>query len=402
MSVTDLFPIDPDYPVAVDILDGVLRQQSHDGRQFARPLRADRRQFRLEFRSRPTTELQQIIAWQRRMRDQVFLFEHRVWERGSWNLLGLDAEAEHQTVNEYRYNRFKRLNVAVTLAELGLKVGDPFSFGGDVKVENAADSIWFRLAFSDIDEGVVSAHFSPTSNSLTYVESKLEGLVIPAGTVALDFRGENTGMAGDHFFKNARINRAPALEPIKAPFTNEAYVPRFFPVRFAAPVRHRLAAHESHDIEVDLIEVVGVTLDEVHHPDPLDLSTSTSFLEETEGTALVGSWTDPGYVPDAHGGGERNNVNTNTADEFAFTYSGYGFRLWARKDTDLGICKVLLDDVDLGNVDLYAAAAADSAALLTKLDVALGLHTVKVRATNTKNGSSSANTIVADAVEFMP
>ena len=76
--------------------------------------------------------------------------------------------------------------------------------------------------------------------------------------------------------------------------------------------------------------------------------------------------------------------------------------MWARKDTDLGIVKVLLDDVDLGNVDLYAAAAVDSAPLLTRLDVPLGLHTVKLRATNTRNGSSSANTIAADAIEFMP
>jgi len=310
MSVTDIFPIGPDYPVAVDVLDGVLRQQSHDGRQFARPLRADRRQFRLEFRSRPTTELQQIIAWSRRFRDDVFLFHHKVWERGSWNLLGLDAEAEHEVPNAYFYNRFKTPG-AVTLAELGLKAGDKVSFGGDAKVASALDTVWFRLAFLDSAEAELSFQSTPNTNSTSYVELKKENVTIPAGTVALDFRGNGAGANGNDFFRKAKINRGAAFEAFAAPFNNEEYVPRFFPVRFAAPVRHRLAAHESHDLEVDLIEAVGALLDEVHHPDPLDLATQNSFLEETEGVVLSGTWTQATHN-DAHGRANKTNTNTNS------------------------------------------------------------------------------------------
>ena len=394
MSVLDIFPVDPDYPVAVDILDGVLRQQSHDGRQFARPLRADRRQFRLEFHSRPTTELQQIIAWSRRFRDQVFLLHHKVWERGSWNILGIDAEAEHITGDLYNFNRFKTPG-AVTLTDLGLKVGDILSFGGEARVDNAADSLWYRLAFLDIDEAELSFQNSPTTSSLTYVEVKKENATIPANTIALVLRGNFSGTADNHYFRKAKLNRGATFAEFEAPFTNQEYVPRFFPVRFAAPVRHRLAAHESHDIEVDLIEAVGATLDEVHHPDPLDLSLNGNFLEETEATVLSGAWTDAIH-DDAHGRTNKTNPNTNDTDELVWNYSGYGFRLWARKNPGWGEVEVIFDGVSLGNVDLVAGSATVSAPVLTKLDVPLGLHTVKLKTT----GDSSQ--IVADAIEYMP
>ena len=47
------------------------------------------------------------------------------------------------------------------------------------------------------------------------------------------------------------------------------------------------------------------------------------------------------------------------------------------------------------------SSRAFSQPVLTKLDVPLGLHTVKLRATNTRNASSSANTIAADVLEVL-
>lgn len=92
----------------------------------------------------------------------------------------------------------------------------------------------------------------------------------------------------------------------------------------------------------------------------------------------------------------------HTTDAFVFLYAGYGFRLKGRKGPALGIYQVLLDEVSLGNVDLYNAGDTGPVVLLTKLDVPLGLHRVKIKATNTKNALSTANTITADAVEILP
>jgi len=85
-----------------------------------------------------------------------------------------------------------------------------------------------------------------------------------------------------------------------------------------------------------------------------------------------------------------------------FVYTGCGFRLWAQKGTALGIFEVFLDGTSLGNVDLYAAAPAAAAVVFSKLDVTLGLHVVKVKNTNTRNASSTDNTIIADALEVLP
>ena len=133
MSVTDIFPVGPDYPVDVETLDGVLRQQAHDGQQFERPLRADVRRFLLEFRSRPTAELQQIIAFQRRMRDQVFLFHHKVWERGSWNLLGIDAEAERTGTTTFYLYKSDGFDQLFPLAHLGVAPGDTLIISAELK-----------------------------------------------------------------------------------------------------------------------------------------------------------------------------------------------------------------------------------------------------------------------------
>ena len=63
--------------------------------------------------------------------------------------------------------------------------------------------------------------------------------------------------------------------------------------------------------------------------------------------------------------------------------------------------EVLLDGASLGTLDLYNSADVFSQPVLAKLDVPLGLHTLKLRATNTRNASSSANAIPADALEML-
>jgi len=177
-----------------------------------------------------------------------------------------------------------------------------------------------------------------------------------------------------------------------------SYLARDFPVTFAAEPEYELVAHEGWDITVRLMEAVGAALSS--YPDPV-AGHASHFQEETAGFIVAGTWAQESHAG-AHGGAETTNVNTNTTDRFRFVYAGYGFRLWARKAADLGIVEVLLDGASLGTVDLYNAAPQASGPRLTKLDVPLGLHVVELKATNTKNASSTANTIVADAVEVIP
>lgn len=176
-----------------------------------------------------------------------------------------------------------------------------------------------------------------------------------------------------------------------------AYLERYFSVEFAAQPEYELVAHEAWNLRVDLVDRVGAAL--FQYPDPAAGHQSV-FREESDAASVSGTWM-TGAQANAHGGSESNNPNTNSSDAFQWSYAGYGFRLWSRRAGNLGIVEVLLDAVSLGTADLYAAAAVPAQPVFTKLDVPLGLHTVKLKATNSKNASSSANMILGDALEIL-
>ncbi len=188
------------------------------------------------------------------------------------------------------------------------------------------------------------------------------------------------------------------LDPVFAvhPDTG-AYLERYFSVEFSSQPQFELVANEAWDLRVVLVDRVGAAL--FQYPDPVAAHQSV-FLEESEALALAGAWTTAAHA-NAHAGSEASNPNTNSTDAFQWTYAGYGFRLWARRDTDLGIAEVLLDAVSLGTLDLYSATAVAAQPLFTKLDVPLGLHTLQLKATNSKNASATAQAILADALEIL-
>ena len=175
------------------------------------------------------------------------------------------------------------------------------------------------------------------------------------------------------------------------------FVERYFSVEFAAPPELELAANNLWRARLALVDRVGAPL--FQYPDP-DAGHRSVFLEETEGLAVAGTWSS-GAQSLAHDEAESTNPNSNTADAFSWTYAGYGFRLWARRAPNLGIVEVLLDAASLGTVDLYAASETGNQPMFPELAVPLGLHTVKLKATNTKNAGSAAKTIVADALEVL-
>lgn len=137
---------------------------------------------------------------------------------------------------------------------------------------------------------------------------------------------------------------------------------------------------------------------------PQNWSRDAIFIEETDdffsdNVALAGTGWTRVASGSAHGGYQYISAVTNATAEWQ--YFGYGFRFWAEKYSDRGIAEISLDGTVLGTVDLYSSGAVTAAALLTKYDVPLGLHRVKVRVTGTKNASSSDYKCVADAIEVM-
>jgi len=114
-------------------------------------------------------------------------------------------------------------------------------------------------------------------------------------------------------------------------FTNSgALSDRVFAVHWAAAPAVVAQHHENYDVEISLIEAVGVSL--ASYPDPA-AGHPSHFQEETAGFVVGGVWTQASHS-NAHGGAEKTNPNTNTTDRFRFVYSGYGFRLWTRKAGD--------------------------------------------------------------------
>lgn len=176
-----------------------------------------------------------------------------------------------------------------------------------------------------------------------------------------------------------------------------AHQSRSFAVTFAGPPDYDLVGNEAHDVRLRLVEAVGRPLNS--YPDP-DFGHESVFLEEDKGSVVSGTWTTAAEAV-AHGGAESTNTNLNATDAFQWVYAGYGFRLWSRRAASFGIVEVLLDGTSLGNVDLYSASAQIAQPILTKLDVPLGLHMLKLRATGVININSSGATIVADALEIL-
>lgn len=187
------------------------------------------------------------------------------------------------------------------------------------------------------------------------------------------------------------------LDPVFGEDPGGGFLERYFSVEFAAPPDFELLLNDFWRARLALVDRVGAPF--FQYPDP-DAGHKSVFLEETEGLAVAGTWSQ-GASSLAHGGERKFNSNLNTTDAFQWVYGGYGFRLWVARASNIGILELLLDDVSLGTVDLYNSESEVSAPRFTKLDVPLGLHRVKIKATNTKNPSSSSQGILADAIEVL-
>lgn len=418
MAKTDIFPpqgIFAQYPLNVIRLPGVIRETGTSGRVFQRQRAPSRRLLTLEF-DLTTEQLMEIQTFYNRLQARPFVFRHGAIAQGSWNLLGLDAEAEHSGTASggFYWLKYDGGDIEFPLGKLGLKVGDILSLSGEIKT-SAAGGESGRIDFEvrDKDLGFLATFSTTTEAGTSYNLHKRENFTIPANTVFFRVLGVGIGGTSEtKFIRRVKINRGTTALEFEAPFTTQELVPRFFPVTFASEPRWPLERNESNRLTVQLVEAVGEDLLEVHYPDPLDYENSgdinalgepgSYFKEEDDPDAAVvaGTWSEELSAVNHAGRALRNN-GTDTSHKFRFTYFGYGCRIYSRKTSSLGIVEVFHDDVSLGNVDLYDAGGLSSAPILAKLDVALGLHTVELKPTNTKNASSSNFFIYADAIEVI-
>lgn len=92
---------------------------------------------------------------------------------------------------------------------------------------------------------------------------------------------------------------------------------------------------------------------------------------------------------------------SNTANDYYLVrFSGTQIKVYAAKGTNIGIGAFSMDGGVETNVDCYSPSRQDQILLYTSPVLPAGQHTLKVRVTGTKNGSSTDYFITADKVEI--
>jgi hypothetical protein len=116
---------------------------------------------------------------------------------------------------------------------------------------------------------------------------------------------------------------------------------------------------------------------------------------------VAGTWALESSQPQAKSGCLLLDAAPANTDQVTYVYAGYGFQFWAPKASNGGLANILLDGVMVGTVDFYAAAATASQMLLQVQNVVLGIHTVTLQPTATKDSASSSAAVWWDALRVM-
>ena len=89
-----------------------------------------------------------------------------------------------------------------------------------------------------------------------------------------------------------------------------------------------------------------------------------------------------------------------TNDYYLVRFNGTQIKVYAAKGANIGIGAYSMDGGAETNMDGYNSSRQDQLLLYTSPVLPVGQHTLKVRVTGTKNGSSSNYYITADKVEI--
>lgn len=106
--------------------------------------------------------------------------------------------------------------------------------------------------------------------------------------------------------------------------------------------------------------------------------------------------------------GENNYNDTikflqspNGGETASLTFEGTGIEVIVCKNSDRGKLEITIDGVSCGEVDTYASPTERQSVAFSKKDLAQGEHTIVIKATNTKNASSSGTKIEIDAIRVI-
>jgi hypothetical protein len=263
------------------------------------------------------------------------------------------------------------------------------------------------MAAADILNPAATSDLNPTYG---YTEGLPETLVTfkprsgPRVTRFFEDQGRTYGLQ----WANRLAVTADALRQWEAQFREDFFSyqdlerARYFSGTFDGPLVYVPAGNDNWSISGVFVEVPGLAM----FAYPTNWARDAIFLEERNGSGVdrtkqTGVWT-YGANANAHGGAELLNGGLINTDACEIMYFGYGFRLWARKDANLGQFELSLDGVVVAaTIDLYAAAPAAAAVVSTQANVVLGMHRVKARPLHTKNAASSDFKIPFDAIEVM-
>jgi hypothetical protein len=176
---------------------------------------------------------------------------------------------------------------------------------------------------------------------------------------------------------------------------------RYYSGRFAAPPQFIPTGSNNWGIKATFVELPGLPM----FAYPANWGVDSIMLDGIDdfganNVKLTGAtWGLSVVAPLGYGGSKFVSGTTNDTAEWQ--YYGYGFRLWSPTGSTYGIGELSLDGTVLGNVDFYTVATVSSTPVYTSAAQRLGVHRVKLRVTGTKNASSSAFSMPADAVEVM-
>lgn len=97
-----------------------------------------------------------------------------------------------------------------------------------------------------------------------------------------------------------------------------------------------------------------------------------------------------------------NHWSGTTNDYYQVRFNGTQVKIYAAKASNHGIGAVSIDGGAETNVDFYAPSRQDQVLVWTSPILTRGVHTLMVRVTGTKNGSSTGYYVPADRVDVVP
>lgn len=134
---------------------------------------------------------------------------------------------------------------------------------------------------------------------------------------------------------------------------------------------------------------------------PTDLRTIVGMVDDRDpAITWTGAWGD--WSESVNYAGTIKYLEKLTGHDTAeLTFVGTGIELISCTNHDRGMLEISIDGEVIETVDTYSSSTGRQAKVFSKTDLPYGRHTIVVRATNTKNPSSSREKVEVDAFNVL-